>query len=71
MPFEFTKIMEHIFDLDGQSDPDYAYIEALMTRAAEKCGLRLDWVFDWEDSVAVQPKEPPKNSKSDNKIKVG
>jgi hypothetical protein len=55
-PYEFTKILEYIFAIDGSLDPDYSYIEGLMKKAAENNGVILDGNFDWKDNVE-KPKQ--------------
>lgn len=49
LPVEFARILEYIFSLDANIEPDYSYIEVLLKKAADHNGIVIDNVFDWYD----------------------
>jgi len=65
MPYEFTKIMEYIIEIEGHSDPDYVYIESLFEKAADRNGFKIDWDFKWEEP---RKKQIPQNTKSEGRL---
>jgi hypothetical protein len=49
LPGEFSKILEYVISLENSNDVDYAYIECLFLKAADKNNINLDGIFDWYD----------------------
>ena len=51
---EFRAYYAHCASLSFGQAPDYALLKDLFRRRMETEGWRHDWMFDWEDSAALE-----------------